>query len=115
MATGGYNVDQFKVAQASERVIVYQPSSCSNAAVGFCMINEELILVTGATGFLGARLVQELLARQPHAMLALLIRDRVGQSGQQRADSIVPPAERSRVQVYSGDVGQPNCGLDAAA
>ncbi len=79
------------------------------------MTSEELILVTGATGFLGMRLVHELLDRQPHAALALLIRDRPGQSGQQRADSIVPPAERSRVQVYSGDVGQPNCGLDTAA
>ena len=54
------------------------------------MNNEELILVTGATGFLGAQLVRELLERQPHATLALLIRDRPGQSGQQRADSIVP-------------------------
>jgi long-chain acyl-CoA synthetase len=79
------------------------------------MNSEELILVTGATGFLGVQLVRELLARQPQARLALLIRDRAGQPGQQRADLIVPPAERSRVQVYSGDVGQPNCGLDAAA
>ena len=79
------------------------------------MKNEELILVTGATGFLGVRLVRELLERQPQATLALLIRDKPGQSGQQRADLIVPPAERSRVQVYSGDVGQPNCGLDTAA
>ena len=79
------------------------------------MNSEELILVTGATGFLGVQLVHELLDRQPHAMLALLIRDTPGQSGQQRADLIVPPAERSRVQMYSGDVSQPNCGLDAAA
>ena len=77
------------------------------------MNSEELILVTGATGFLGAQLVRELLDRQPNAALALLIRDRPGQSGQQRADLLVPPSERSRVQVYSGDVGQPNCGMDA--
>ena len=83
--------------------------------IGQHMNSEELILVTGATGFLGVQLVRELLARQPSARLALLIRDRAGQPGQQRADLIVPPAERSRVQVYSGDVGQPNCGLDAAA
>ncbi len=51
-------------------------------------------------------------SRNPHAKLALLIRDRPGQSGQQRADLIVPPEQRSRVQVYSGDVGLPNCGLD---
>jgi thioester reductase-like protein len=79
------------------------------------MNSEELILVTGATGFLGVQLVRELLARQPQARLALLIRDRAGQPGQQRADLIVPPAERSRIQVFSGDVAQPNCGLDAAS
>jgi thioester reductase-like protein len=78
------------------------------------MDSEELILVTGATGFLGVQLVHELLDRHPQAALALLIRDRVGKSGQQRADSMVPAAQRSRVQVYSGDVSQPNCGLDSA-
>ncbi|MGD0892503.1 MAG: SDR family oxidoreductase [Terracidiphilus sp.] len=82
---------------------------------------EELILVTGATGFLGVQLVHELLDHYPQARLALLIRDRAGkagqggQTGQQRSDSIVPAVHRSRVQVYSGDVSQPNCGLDAAA
>src|ERR1039457_450520 len=79
------------------------------------MNGEELILVTGATGFLGVQLVRELLDRHPHATLALLIRDRADQSGQQRADLFVPPTLRSRVQVYSGDVGQPNCGLDPTA
>jgi long-chain acyl-CoA synthetase len=79
------------------------------------MNNDELVLVTGSTGFLGVRLVRELLERNPNARLALLIRDRPGQSGQQRADLFVPPSERSRVQVYSGDVSQPNCGLDLAA
>ncbi len=79
------------------------------------MNSEELILVTGASGFLGVQLVRELLDRQPHARLALLIRDRPGQLGQQRSDLIVPPAERDRVQVYSGDVGHHNCGLEAAA
>jgi long-chain acyl-CoA synthetase len=77
-------------------------------------MNEELIFVTGATGFLGARLVSELLARQPHATLALLIRPNHSQSSQQRADAIVPAAERHRIQVHSGDVSQPNCGLDSA-
>jgi thioester reductase-like protein len=65
------------------------------------MNREELIFVTGATGFLGARLVRELLDRYPDATLALLIRDRPGQSGRQRADLIVPEADRSRVEVFS--------------
>ncbi|HEX4322178.1 MAG TPA: SDR family oxidoreductase [Acidobacteriaceae bacterium] len=84
------------------------------------MDSEELIVITGATGFLGVQLVRELLERQPQVRLALLIRDRVeqsgrpGQSAQQRADSIVPPMHRSRVEVYSGDVSLPQCGLDDA-
>jgi thioester reductase-like protein len=75
------------------------------------MHSDELILITGATGFLGTQLVGELLERQPQARLALLIRDRPGQPGRERADRIVPESERARVDVYSGDVGEPNCGL----
>jgi len=79
------------------------------------MNGQEHILVTGATGFLGVRLVHELLDRNSQDTLALLIRNRPGQSGQQRADLIVPPSQRSRVQVYCGDVGHPNLGLDSTA
>jgi long-chain acyl-CoA synthetase len=79
------------------------------------MKSDELILVTGATGFLGVQLVRELLERQPDARLALLIRDKTGQSGQQRADAFVPAADRGRVRIYCGDVSLHNCGLDAAA
>lgn len=79
------------------------------------MNSEELILVTGATGFLGVQLVRELLQRQPNATLALLIRSGAGKTGQQRADAFIPSAQRSRVQVFAGDVSQPHCGLDGAA
>ncbi len=85
----------------------------AQAEVVFDMNGEELILVTGATGFLGKRLVRELLERQPQARLALLIRDQAGQAGKERADAFIPAGDRLRVQVFSGDVSRPACGLDA--
>ena len=78
------------------------------------MPNDELILLTGSTGFLGVQVVQEILQRQPQARLALLIRDKANEPGRARADRFVPPAERGRVEVLSGDVGLPNCGLESS-
>jgi long-chain acyl-CoA synthetase len=82
------------------------------------MNQDDLILVTGATGFLGTQVVRELLQREPHARLALLIRPRPGQTPAQRAEPILQSpdfhsSDSSRVQVYAGDVSEPNCGLGA--
>ncbi len=77
------------------------------------MNQEDLILITGATGFLGTQVVRELLQREPRARLALLIRTRPGQTPAQRAELILESADSSRVQVYAGDVSETNCGLDA--
>jgi len=78
------------------------------------MQGDELILLTGATGFVGTQLVQELLRGRPDARLALLIRPGKCLSAAERAHAIVPPGDWSRVEAVSGDVSLPNCGLDAA-
>ena len=75
------------------------------------MTNDELILVTGATGFLGVRLVAELLARYPQARLALLVRSRGELTAETRVSALVPAEHRARVMAISGDVSQPRLGL----
>jgi long-chain acyl-CoA synthetase len=79
------------------------------------MQNSEFIFLTGATGFVGTQLVQELLRTRPDARLALLIRPGKEQTAEERANAIVPRADRERVEAVSGDVSQPNCGLEPAA
>lgn len=78
----------------------------------FEMADDELILITGATGFLGMQLVRELLDRYPRTRLALLVRNRAGQTGEQRVHAFLPETHRARVQAVSGDVSHPGCGLD---
>ena len=110
----GYNDPNLASRSGTKKQSFVAPPA-SRPEVCFEMTSSELILVTGATGFLGMELVRELLERQPNARLALIIRDTPNQSGEQRANSFLPVAMRSRIQVLSGDVSQPNCGLDATA
>jgi thioester reductase-like protein len=75
------------------------------------MSSNELIFVTGATGFLGAQLVRELLDRHTDARLALLIRNGSAETALERAKRLLPAEAMARVQVYAGDVGRPKLGL----
>ena len=87
---GSYNNEEPDNSEEPDRAQLFRDLSdrafgCSwslGVRGAFGMNSEELILVTGATGFLGVQLVRELLDRQSNARLALLIRDRPGQSGE---------------------------------
>jgi thioester reductase-like protein len=79
----------------------------------------ERIVVTGATGFLGSRLVRVLLDRHPDARLTLLLREERGMKAADRAASLlrrlaIPQAERARVEAVGADVTVNRCGLGDA-
>ncbi|KAH7354522.1 male sterility protein-domain-containing protein, partial [Plectosphaerella cucumerina] len=85
--------------------------------------NNSVALVTGATGFLGKVVVEELL-RQKHTLslksIILLVRAKNGETARQRfCNTIVPSACFSNlhpdwtddVEVFDGDLSVPRCGL----
>lgn len=79
----------------------------------------EHIVVTGATGFLGATLVRVLLDRHPGARLSLLLREERGMKAPERAASLlqrmrVQAADLERVEAFPADVTLDRCGLGEA-
>jgi len=78
-----------------------------------CMGNDELIFLTGATGFVGSQLARELLRRRPDAKLVLLIRPGKGKSAEERGAGVIQESDRPRVEIVSGDVSLPRCGLES--
>ncbi len=75
------------------------------------MMPVERIVITGATGFLGAQLVRVLLDGHPGAHLSLLVRDKRGLSGHDRVAALVPESAIGRVEALPADVSLPRCGL----
>jgi thioester reductase-like protein len=79
---------------------------------------KERIVVTGATGFVGANLVQRLLQDHPDARLTLLLREENGTQATDRAADMlkrlrVDPADRTRVEGIRADVCLERCGISA--
>jgi long-chain acyl-CoA synthetase len=76
----------------------------------------ERIVVTGATGFVGANLVRCLLQDHPDARLTLLLREENGKKAADRAAAMlrrlgVNVADRARVDGISADVTLERCGI----
>jgi thioester reductase-like protein len=80
----------------------------------------ERILITGATGFLGRQIIGVLLEKLPSARLVVFVREKRGQSVQERlhamVDQVVATQKReqalSRIEVFpSDDISNDRCGL----
>jgi thioester reductase-like protein len=80
----------------------------------------ERILITGATGFLGQQIIGVLLENYPKARLVVFVREKKGQSVQERlhaiVDQVVAPEKReaalARIDVFpSDDISDERCGL----
>jgi thioester reductase-like protein len=81
------------------------------------LLNADAILMTGATGFLGARLAADLLARS-HARLFCLVRPGTEMPAERLRRQLLrngaDPAEiLDRVQVIEADLTRPRLGLDS--
>ncbi|XP_014476194.1 PREDICTED: putative fatty acyl-CoA reductase CG5065 isoform X2 [Dinoponera quadriceps] len=86
---------------------------------------EKVILVTGATGFLGKALLEKLLRSCPRlATIYLLIRSKKGQFAEERCKELLKnpvfdrirlnfPGVLDKIVPVSGDVGMPELGLHA--
>jgi amino acid adenylation domain-containing protein/thioester reductase-like protein len=81
----------------------------------------ENIFFTGATGFLGARLLYDLLRACPSAQVSVLIRAQDTKQGRERLISALAKHDLSysesdfqRLNILCGDFSLPHCGLDDA-
>ena len=66
------------------------------------------IFLTGATGFLGGKLVNNLLQNTDHTLF-ILYRD---MEKAERLVAGVPEVNMNRIRLYQGDITKPFCGLD---
>ena len=78
------------------------------------------VLVTGATGFVGSRLVHDLLAGTDLRVQCLVRATDDAEAAERVARSLAErglwqPRFASRLEGYAGDLGQPGLGLDATA
>lgn len=78
------------------------------------------ILLTGACGFLGRRVAREWLRQADVRVLCLARAKGDATAGARVADALAQVGVeantiRQRIEVFEGDVGEPNLGLDAAA
>ncbi|MFP4643050.1 MAG: fatty acyl-CoA reductase [Spirochaetales bacterium] len=83
-------------------------------------MNQECVLLTGATGFLGKVVLEELLRTHEQAEVVLLVRakghrtagDRLEQLRKSACFSGLPEKRFERVRAVNGNLASENCGLD---
>jgi thioester reductase-like protein len=82
----------------------------------------KVVLLTGATGFLGAFVLRDLLQQTEAPRIVCLVRCSTGpedalrrlQDNLRRFELVVPPQVWSRVETVTGDISTPQLGLDDA-
>jgi thioester reductase-like protein len=83
----------------------------------------DAVLLTGATGFLGSRILKRILEQNRSTRVFLLVRGGGRESARERVDALLSrtlgPAEadvhRGRVAAVQGDISRPDLGIDPRA
>jgi len=100
--------------------VVLAPEITGSGKVFKFVVPSSTILLTGATGFLGAFLLQGLLKKYPSAKIHCLVRADTAEAGRERLKTnlvnhhIWDEAFASRIVPVLGDLGKPQLGLSTA-
>jgi thioester reductase-like protein len=75
------------------------------------------IFLTGFPGFIGRRLVKDILERQPDAELTFLVVDAFAGQARREVEALraAPLGKRARLEVLTGDIARPRLGLEEQA
>jgi long-chain acyl-CoA synthetase len=76
------------------------------------LAKKEIILITGATGTLGRRIVKEILRSQAISKIILLVRGETNKAARERVFEIIKQSKRKVIDVYASDITKNNLGLN---
>ncbi|MBA2240421.1 MAG: SDR family oxidoreductase [Solirubrobacterales bacterium] len=73
-------------------------------------VASQLVLITGFPGFIGRRLVSEILERDDEATVVALVESRMADAAREAASEL----EAARIEILVGDISERRLGLDGA-
>lgn len=105
----------FSVTAEAERYLARLTTAVASLPQAPRRLARRTILVTGATGYLGRRVVAELQQTAGVETVLCLVRADDGAHAQRRVSELGGPPRSARVEGLAGDLAKPQFGMDSAA